>query len=124
LETNQHCLSCFNCVINCPADKASLKVGWSVPSAELLELKGPNLWEALFVASLLGLYTAVGQKSPALAQVPWPLRFFGLIALASLIYLAVCAISAPLAGIGYRQSLQTFGYAFLPFEFGAAHCLR
>jgi len=101
-------------------DKASLKVGWRAPSAELLELKAPNLWEALFVASLLGLYTAVGQKSPALTQVPWPLRFFGLIAVASLIYLAVCAIAAPLAGIGYRQGLRTFGYALLPFEFGTA----
>jgi len=120
LETNQHCLSCFNCVINCPADKASLKLGWRAPSAELLELKAPNLWEALFVASLLGLYTAVGQKSPALTQVPWPLRFFGLIAVASLIYLVVCAIAAPLAGISYRQGLRTFGYALLPFEFGTA----
>ena len=120
LETNQHCLSCFNCVINCPVEKASLKVGWRAPSAELLELKVPNLWEALFVAGLLGLYTAVGQRSPALTQVPWPLRFFGLIAVASLVYLAVCAIAAPLAGIGYRQGLRTFGYAFLPFEFGTA----
>ena len=120
METNQYCLSCWNCVINCPVDKASLKVGWRAPSAELLELKAPNLWEALFVASLLGLYTAVGQKSPTLAQVPWPLRFFGLIAVASLIYLAVCAVAAPLAGIGYRQGLRTFGYAFLPFEFGTA----
>ena len=119
-ETNQHCLSCWNCVVNCPPEKASLKVGWRAPSAELLELKAPTLWEALFVASLLGLYSAVGQRSPTLTQVPWPLRFFGLIAIATLIYLAVCAIAAPLAGIGYQQSLRTFGYAFLPLEFGTA----
>ena len=120
LETNQHCLSCWNCVINCPPDKASLKVGWRAPSAELLELKAPNLWEALFVAGLLGLYAAVGQKSPTLTQVPLPLRFFGLIAVATLIYLAVCAVAAPLAGISYQQGLRTLGYAFLPLEFGTA----
>lgn len=120
LETSQYCLACWNCVINCPSERASLKVGWRVPSAELLDLRAPNIWESLFVASLIGLYTAVGQRSTALAHLAWPVRFFGLITCATLVYLAVCALAAPVAGIGYRQALTTFGYALLPLEFGTA----
>lgn len=120
LETNQYCLTCWNCVINCPPERASLKVGWRAPSAELLGVRAPNVWESLFVASLIGLYTAVGQRSAALTHLAWPVRFFGLIACATLVYLAVCVVAAPLAGIGYRHALTTFGYALLPLEFGTA----
>lgn len=120
LETNQHCLACWNCVLNCPPERASLKLGWRAPGAELLEPRSPNLWESLFVASLLGMYAAVGQRSPTLTALPWTLRFFGLIAAATLAYLALCALAAPLAGIDYRRALTTFGYSFLPLEFGTA----
>ncbi|HXH98328.1 MAG TPA: FTR1 family protein, partial [Gaiellaceae bacterium] len=120
LETNQNCLACWNCVVNCPLQKASLRAGLRAPGAELVEPRSPNLWESLFVASLLGMYIAVGHRSPALARIAWPYRFFGLIALATLVYLVACAASAPLAGIGYREALSTFGYAFLPLEFGTA----
>jgi high-affinity iron transporter len=120
LDSNQHCLACFNCVVNCPTERASLKLGWRVPSAELLDGRAPNLWESLFVAGLLGLYAAVGQRSQVLAGLPWPVRFFGLLAGATLLYLVVCALVAPLAGIGYRDALTAFGYPFLPFEFATA----
>lgn len=120
LETNQHCLACWSCVLNCPPERASLKVGWRAPGAELLGPHSPNLWESLFVASLLGMYAAVGHRSPALAQLSWPARFFGLIAAATLVYLVACAVAAPLAGIPWRRALMTFGYILLPLEFGTA----
>ncbi len=120
LETNQNCLACWSCVVNCPLQKAALKVGVRAPGAELLEPRSPNLWESLFVASLLGMYAAVGHRSPALAQIAWPYRFFGLIAAATLVYLLACALAAPIAGVGYRRALSTFGYALLPLEFGTA----
>ena len=56
----------------------------------------------------------------ALAGVPWPLLFFGLIALATGAYVGICAISAPLAGVSFPRALTTFGYIFLPLEFSAA----
>lgn len=120
LETNQNCLACWSCVVNCPLQNAALEIGVRAPGAELLRPRSPNLWESLFVASLLGMYAAVGHRSPALAQIAWPYRFFGLIAAATLLYLAACAVAAPLAGVGYRRALSTFGYALLPLEFGTA----
>ena len=120
LETNQHCLACWACVINCPADRASLKLGRRVPGAELLGPTAPNLWESLFVASLLGMYAAVGHRSTTLADVPWPALFFGLVGAATLVYLAACAVAGPLAGVPYRRALATFGYVCLPLEFGTA----
>jgi FTR1 family protein len=120
LQTNQHCLACWSCVLNCPPERASLKVGWRAPGAELFEPRSPNLWESLFVASLLGMYAAVGHRSPALAQLSWGTRFFGLIAAATLVYLVTCGLAAPLAGIPWRRALMTFGYALLPLEFGTA----
>lgn len=120
LETNQNCLACFACVLNCPPDRSSLKVGVRTPAAELFAPRLPNLWESLFVASLLGMYAAAGHRSPTLAAVPWPALFFGMIGGATLIYLAVCAAAAPLAGIDFRRAVATFGYALLPLEFGTA----
>lgn len=120
LETSQHCLSCWACVVNCPLQKASLKVGLRAPGAELLRPAAPNLWESLFVASLLGMYMAVGHRSPELAGLQWPLLFFGLVALGTLVYVAVCLAVAPLAGISVRRALTTLGYVFLPLEFGTA----
>ena len=120
LETNQHCLACWACVVNCPPEKASLRLGLRPPGAELFRPLGPNLWESLFVASLLGMYMAVGHRSPDLASLPWPLLFFGLVAAATLVYVAGCLVAAPLAGIPVRRAVATFGYAFLPLEVGSA----
>jgi FTR1 family protein len=120
LETNQNCLTCWSCVANCPPERSSLKLGWRAPGAELLGPTRPNLWESLFVASMIGMYMTVGQRSPALAQLAWPLRFFGLIGVTTLAYLAACALAAPLAGLRWRRALSTFGYALLPLELGTA----
>lgn len=120
LETNQNCLTCWSCVANCPPERSSLKLGWRAPGAELLSPVKPNLWESVFVASLLGMYAAVGQRSPALTNVPWPLLYFGMILAATACYAAACGLAAPLAGIPYRRALETFGYIFLPLEFGTA----
>ncbi len=120
LETNQNCLACWSCVTNCPPERASLKLGWRAPGAELVGPTRPDLWESLFVASMIGMYMTVGQRSPALAQLAWPLRFFGLIGVTTLAYLAACALAAPLAGLRWRRALSTFGYALLPLEFGTA----
>ena len=120
LASTQHCLACWSCVANCPADRSSLRLAWRAPGAELLRPHAPNMWESLFVASMLGMYMAVGHRSPELAQVPWPLLFFGFVALSTLFFVAACAVSAPLAGIPLRRALSTFGYVFLPLEFGTA----
>lgn len=120
LETNRSCLKCADCVVNCPLDRSALKLGWRPPGAELLEPRAPDLWESLFVASLLGMYMAVGQRSPALAEVPWPALFAGFVALAMLVYVAVCGLAGRLAGVPTRTALSTFGYLFLPLEFATA----
>jgi len=120
LETDRNCLKCWSCVVNCPLQHASLKVGWRLPGAELLEPRAPDLWESVFVASLLGMYAAAGHRSPQLAGLPWPLVFFGLVLLATLAYAALCALAAPLAGVSFRRAVTTFGYAFLPLEFATA----
>lgn len=120
LETNQNCLACFGCVLNCPPERAALKIGLRAPAAELFEPRLPNLWESLFVASLLGMYAAAGHRSATLAQLPWPALFFALVAGATAAYLVICAVAAPLAGVRFRRAVGTFGYAFLPLEFGTA----
>lgn len=106
--------------LDCPPERASLKVGVRAPAAELFAPRLPNLWESLFVASLLGMYVAAGHRSPTLAALPWPALFFGMIAGATALYLAVCALAAPLAQVDFRRAVSTFGYAFLPLEFGTA----
>jgi ferredoxin len=120
LASSQHCLTCFNCVANCPDERASLKLRLRVPSAEPIELREPNLWESLFVASLLGMYAAVAHQSGALLHFPLPVKFFGLIAASTAAYLLVCAVAGPLAGTGFRNALTTFGYGLLPLEFATA----
>lgn len=120
LESNQHCLKCWDCVVNCPLEKGSLRLGVRAPGAELLEPRSPNLWESLFVAGLLGMCAAAGHRSAELARLPWPLLFFGLVALATLLYVGVCAVAGRLAGVSFRRALTTFGYVFLPLEFGTA----
>lgn len=120
LETNRACIKCADCVVNCPPDRSSLKLGWRLPGAELLEPRAPDLWESLFVASLLGMYMAVGQRSPELAAVPWPALFAGFVALAMLVYVGACALAGRLAGVPLRTALSTFGYLFLPLELATA----
>jgi high-affinity iron transporter len=120
LETSRSCIKCADCVVNCPADRSSLKLGWRPPGAELLEPRAPDLWESLFVASLLGMYMAAGHRSPALAAVPWPALFAGFVALAMLVYVVACALASRLAGVPLRRALTTFGYLFLPLEFATA----
>jgi high-affinity iron transporter len=120
LETNRACVKCADCVVNCPADRSALKLGWRLPGAELLEPRAPDLWESLFVASLLGMYMAAGHRSPALAAVPWPALFAGFVGLAMLVYVAVCGVAGRLAGMPLRSALATFGYLFLPLEFATA----
>ncbi|MBI4234567.1 MAG: FTR1 family protein [Chloroflexi bacterium] len=120
LESNRNCLKCWKCVVNCPDEKASLRLGWRFPGAELLKPYAPDLWESLFVASLLGMYIATGHRSPTLAALPWPLVFFGLIALATAAYLGLSGIIALAGNIPFRQTLTTFGYVFLPLEFSTA----
>ncbi len=120
LETNRSCVRCADCVVNCPADRSSLRLGWRVPGAELLEPRAPDLWESLFVASLLGMYMAVGHRSPALAELPWPVLFTGFVTVAMLVYVGACALAGRLAGIPLRTALTTFGYLFLPLEVATA----
>ncbi len=120
LETNRSCIKCADCVVNCPSDRSSLKLGWRQPGAELLEPRAPELWESLFVASLLGMYMAAGHRSPALAAIPWPALFVGFVALAMLVYVVTCALASRLAGVSMRTALTTFGYLFLPLEFATA----
>lgn len=120
LETNRSCLRCADCVVNCPAERSSLKLGWRLPGSELLEPRAPELWESIFVAGLLGMYMAVGQRSPALAALPWPALFAGFVALATLVYVGACALAARLAKMPLRRALTTFGYLFLPLELATA----
>lgn len=120
LETNRSCVKCADCVVNCPAERSSLKLGWRFPGAELLEPRAPDLWESLFVASLLGMYMAAGHRSPALAEVPWPALFAGCVAVAMLVYVVACGLAGKLAGVPLRRALSTFGYLFLPLEFATA----
>lgn len=120
LESNRHCLKCWKCVANCPEEKAALRLGWRFPGAELLKPYAPDLWESLFVASLMGMYIATGHRSLALASLPWPLVFFGLISLATLAYLGFSAIVAVLGRLPFRQAVANFGYVFLPLEFSTA----
>ncbi|MBI2165942.1 MAG: FTR1 family protein [Chloroflexi bacterium] len=120
LESNRYCTKCWNCVVNCPPEKASLRLGWRFPGTELLRPYAPDLWESLYVASLMGMYMAVGHRSLGLAQLPFPLLFFGLIAGATAVFLALCLVVTPIAGLSFFRSVATIGYIFLPLEFSAA----
>ncbi len=120
LATSRDCLTCWNCVTNCPDERASLKLAWRAPGSELWGPTQPNLWESLFVASLIGMYMSVGQRSVVLSNMAWPFRFFGLIVVTTAAYLFACAIAAPVAGVSWRHALSNFGYALLPLEFGTA----
>lgn len=120
LETNRSCIKCADCIVNCPPERSALKLGWRLPGGELLEPRAPDLWESLFVASLLGMYMAAGHRSPTLAALPWPALFAGFVAAAMLVYVAVCALAGRIAGISLRSSLSTFGYLFLPLELATA----
>jgi hypothetical protein len=40
--------------------------------------------------------------------------------ISTLVFVAGCALAAPLAGIPLRRAISTFGYVFLPLEFSTA----
>ena len=120
LESNRNCLKCWQCVVNCPEEKASLRLGWRFPGTELLKPYAPDIWESLFVASLIGMYIATGHRSERLASLPWPLVFFGLIALATTAYLVFAGAIAVVTQLPFKRVVATFGYIFLPLEFSMA----
>jgi high-affinity iron transporter len=120
LDSDRHCLRCWNCVASCPLQQSSLKLGLRLPGSELVNPRTRDLWEALFVASLLGMYAAVGERSAALAHVPFALVFVGFVVGATLLYVALCALTARIAGTTVREALATIGYVFLPLEFATA----
>ena len=120
LDSSRYCLDCWVCLRNCPAERASMKVGWRLPGAELARPTAPDLWESIFIAALFGMYVAVGHRWVGLAQAPWPLVFFGFIGLAGALFVVLCAVVGALRAVPFREALATFGYIFLPLEFAVA----
>jgi len=120
LESDRYCLRCWNCVASCPLQQSSLTLGLRLPGQELVNPRTRDLWEALFVASLLGMYAAVGHRSAALADVPFTLLFVGFVVAATVLYVALCGVTARISGSSLRETLATVGYVFLPLEFATA----
>ena len=120
LDSSRYCLDCWACVRNCPPEKASMKVGWRLPGAELARPTAPDIWESIFIASLFGMYVAVGHRWAGVAAAPWPLVFFGFIGLAAVVFVLLCGSVAALRALHFREALSTFGYIFLPLEFAVA----
>jgi len=120
MNSNSHCLDCWACVTNCPVDKSALKIGFRLPGSELTEPKSPHIVEAIFVSSLTGMYMAVARQGVILANWPYPLTFFVLMAVSTIVYFALCGIVSIVGHIGFRDTLTKLGYIFLPMEFGTA----
>ncbi len=120
MNSNSHCLDCWACVTNCPVEKSALKIGLRLPGSELTEPKSPHIVEAIFVSALLGMYIAAARQGVILANWPYPLTFFTLMAVSVVIYFALCGIVSIVGHIKFRDSLTKLGYIFLPMEFGTA----
>ncbi len=120
LESNRYCLACWDCVKNCPIQRSSLKLALHAPSTELFRPTSPDFWESVFVASLLGMYIAVGHRSLTMASWPWPALFVGSMFVTTALYLAMAWLLARLSHKSFREAVATFGYIFLPLEFGTA----
>lgn len=120
LESTRHCLACWKCFRNCPDERSAMHLRWRSPGAEIAEGRALDAWESVFVAGMLGMYVAVGHHSPSLQRVPWAALFFGMIALAMIAYVALCALVAAIADVPLREGLRRWGYVFLPLELGCA----
>ncbi|MBI2846955.1 MAG: FTR1 family protein [Chloroflexi bacterium] len=120
LDSNRYCLECWNCVKNCPKERAAMHLGYRIPGAELLRPYSPDMWEAIFVAGLIGMYIGVVAQGAILPQLPWGLVYFGLIALAIGVYLVVCALVSSVSGMRFPEAIKNLGYVALPLEFSMA----
>ncbi|NOY13919.1 MAG: 4Fe-4S binding protein, partial [Deltaproteobacteria bacterium] len=120
MDSNSHCIDCWACVRNCPVEKSALKIGLRLPGAELVEPKSPCMVEAIFVPALLGMYMAAARQGVILANWPYPLTFFTLIAASIAIYFALCGIVSLAGHITFNETVKKLGYVFLPMEFATA----
>jgi len=147
LDSSKDCLLCFNCVRNCPEEKAGMRLGIRIPGAELARPYAPNLWEALYIAGLFGMYFAVIWAQPhgvvvfesfknwavtyfpsyvvligneIQALVPYTLAFAGLFGAAVAGYVGLSGLTAVLSGARFMNALKSIGYILLPLEFGIA----
>lgn len=120
LDSSHSCLGCWNCVKNCPGDKAAMRVGFRMPGMELLKPYAPDKWESVYIAGLIGMYIAAMQQGIFLPNVPFVFVFLGLILTATVAFLALCKILAWTGGISFREVITNYGYIFLPMEFAGA----
>ncbi|VAW38924.1 Cobalt-zinc-cadmium resistance protein CzcA; Cation efflux system protein CusA, partial [hydrothermal vent metagenome] len=120
MDSNSHCLTCWSCVKNCPLEKSSLQIGLRPPGAELVEPKSPRMVEAVFVSALMGMYMAAARQGAILPSWPYPLTFFGLIAVSVAAYFVLCAVVAFAGNLTFNETLKKLGYVFLPMEFATA----
>ncbi|MEK7848595.1 MAG: 4Fe-4S binding protein, partial [Chloroflexota bacterium] len=120
LDSNRYCLECWHCVRNCPERLASLRLGLRPPGAELLKPHSPDIWETVYIAGLVGLYTALIAAPRYFPQIPFAAAFFGSVVVAMAAYAGLGALASFLGGIGWREAVTKLGYIFLPMEFAMA----
>ena len=120
VESNRYCLECWNCVKNCPADKASLKLGIRFPGAELRKPYASEPGEAMFIAGLMGMYAAAAQQGNILTQYNFGLVLVVLTAAGMAGYLVLSSLVAWLGKIPWPESFLKLGYALLPLELATA----
>lgn len=128
LSSNTFCLECWKCVKNCPSDKASMKVGFRVPGAELLKPYAPNIWESTFIAVLVGMFLAdaVGEAGAFgylagfefLGSLSYAVLFTGFVLLGVALHIILSTVTSYVAGIDVKEGLTNFGYIFMPLVFG------
>jgi high-affinity iron transporter len=120
IESNRYCLECWECVKNCPEDKASLRLGLRFPGSELQKPYAPEPGEALFIAGLMGMYVAAARQGAILPHYNFVLVLVGLTLAGMVGYLAISALIAWLGNISWKESFNKLGYALLPLELATA----
>jgi high-affinity iron transporter len=120
MDSNSHCMDCWDCVKNCPVEKSALKVGFRLPGAELVEPKSPRMIEAIFVPALMGMYMAAARQGAILPDLPFTLTFFTLMIASVVVYLFLCVLVSFLGHIKLKDTIKKLGYIFLPMEFATA----
>ncbi len=128
LNSDRFCLECWKCMKNCPTEKASARVGFRIPGAELLKPYAPDIWESTFIVALVGMFLAdaTGEAGPFgflsgfefLGSLNYAVLFVGFVTLGIALHIGLSGVTSFISGVSFKEGLTNFGYIFMPLLFG------
>lgn len=124
-RSNSLCLTCSNCIKNCPYDSAKLRV--VKPGKEILDKVDFTISESLFIISLLAFVTILTTNGTRFYRYIIPINVSGIllrlldfiiaITLFIAIYLILSYINSRISKQDFKTTIKEYGYAYLPLAF-------